>query len=245
MKKNIFISLLVVAIVATIFSGCKLYYTQYVYKPNDELYEYCAFDSLSYWIYEDSATMEIDSVVTTNKIEKASSETKDNSTPIGIVHTYLQYYNIININNGYSRKVEMEPFVLYAQPRFSDTDLKPQELYVIASSYYFQEDYNIMELNWFYMNISNPSEIECYCIYPDRHSTYKLSNFYDSICINDCTYKNVKKIEITIYENDTIVCYWASKIGMVRWEYHSFDGTTSKIKNLIRYNVVNVQNQYK
>ena len=251
--KSILLLFIIVAICVILFSSCRDVNQPYVYKPNDELYEYCAFDSSSYWIYEDSATLQIDSVVATKKIEKISSDTKmENTFPIGKVRTFSQFYNVININEGYYREVKIEPFVYYNKPEWvyyikperSQKDLKPQELYVIASSTAYQEDYNIMFLNWFYMNISTPSDIECYCAYPDGHSYYKYSEYYDTIRINDCNYTNVKKIELTIYKNDTIVCYWASKIGMVRWEYHSFDGITSQIKNLISYNVINVQNQY-
>ena len=74
MKRNILLSLLIGMMVVIVFVGCQKD-NRYVYKPNDELYEYCAFDSSSYWIYEDSATHQIDSVIASKKIEQVTKQT--------------------------------------------------------------------------------------------------------------------------------------------------------------------------
>ena len=41
------------------------------FKPNEELFEYTCYDKGSYWIYEDSATHKIDSLVVITKPVKS------------------------------------------------------------------------------------------------------------------------------------------------------------------------------
>ena len=246
MKKNIFISLLVGIIVATIFSGCKPYYTQYVYKPNDELYEYCAFDSLSYWIYEDSATQQIDSVVATKKLEKEIGENMMSGCyPAAKVLTYLQYYNIININDNSIRSERIEPTVYYPDPESSDSDLKQNELYVLMPCGAIWEYKH--NLNCYYANVSSPSEV----LFKYNSIYYKYSMHYDNITIGSRSYQDVKKMEFYFYSylnndkqiTDTIISYWSRHIGLVRHEIRS--DSTRRVWNLKDYNVVNVPNQYK
>ena len=69
MKRKIFISLLIGMMGVISFVGCQKN-KRYTYKPDDELYEYCAFDSSSYWIYEDSVTHQIDSMVANKRLQK-------------------------------------------------------------------------------------------------------------------------------------------------------------------------------
>ena len=244
MKKNIFISLLVAAIVATIFLGCKHFYKPYVYTPDDELYEYCAFDSLSYWIYEDSATQQIDSVVAQKKLRKRSSVTKLNGGYHDQVSTFSQQYEIVINDTSYLTTIEPEVCWYHKYAEQSDYKLTSKEYYTIPLAFLHSDIYEyIQHYPFVYANIHYPSENEyCYEIY-----AYKYTAFYGQYSINNKDYFDVKKIEARWSEdNDTYICYWSKNVGIIRSEVHYNDTTRNPIiKNLIRYNVVNVPNQYK
>ena len=253
MKRKLLISLLV-GMMGVIIIGCGD--DMYVYTPNDNLYKYCAFDSSSYWIYEDSATHQIDSVVA-QKLEKYEYHTnynKDYNT--GNFFSFKQTYKIINSDTIISQQIL--PYVSFAKPDDSGTGLNAEELYVIAPSY-CEDVYTLSRLNLYYMNISIPSA-DWYAFdddwqvfndaFPKGFGNFKYSEHLDNITINNHTYHDIKKIEYrnTTYTNDPlyriVICYWANGIGMVRRECHSSDSIVN-VKNLIRYNVINVRNQYR
>ena len=244
MKKELILSLIVVAMCVILLIGCQKD-NRYVYTPNDELYEYCAFDSLSYWIYEDSATLQIDSVVAIKKLSKYTDLTMESGCyPDGRVLTYKQCYNIINTNDNSFRSEYIEPSVYYPKPEESAFDLRAEELYVIMPYSGYRLGFN--DFNCYYANIYTPSEI----VYTYGTGIgYKYSTHYDNITINNNLYQDVKKIEFYIYPffnevqvTDTIVCYWAKHIGIIRHEIHS--DSIKNIRNLKYYNVKNVCNQY-
>ena len=245
MKKSILLSLLIGMMVVIVFVGCQKD-NRYVYKPNDELYEYCAFDSSSYWIYEDSATHQIDSVIASKKIEQVTKQTTISGVRSnkGQVLTFSQCYNIVNNGGNNNKEESIEPCVYFPKLYLSDYNLglSESELYYIVPSSYLETKVNT--LNWYYMNISTPSEIE-YNYNDYVGYTFRYPVHYDNIIINNHSYQNVKRIDFIFKQtNGMVVCYWAKNIGLARWEYHDSDSTV-RVKNLIKYNVVNVQNQYK
>ena len=248
MKKNILISLLVVAMGVIAFSGCRD--NMYSYTPNDNLYKFCAFDSSSCWIYEDSTTHQIDSVVA-QKLEKDEFITNyEREYNHGKLFTFNQTYKIINSDTTITQTIR--PYVGFAKPDDSGAGLNADELYVIVPDPYYGDPYTLSRLNWYYMNISIPSE-DWYAFtddLPEGSGIFKYSEHFDNITINNHTYQDVKKIEFSnsTYINDPyyrlVISYWANGIGMIRRECHSSDSIVN-VKNLIRYNVNNVRNQYR
>ena len=247
MKKNISISLLVAAMGVIALTGCQD--NSYVYTPNDNLYKYCAFDSSSYWIYEDSATHQIDSVVA-QKLEKFEYHTNyEREYNHGKLFTFNQTYKIINSDTAITQTIQ--PYVGFAKPDDSGTGLNADELYVIVPDpYSYDAPYTLSRLNWYYMNISIPSEnwYDFNDDFPEGFGNFKYSEHFDNITINNHTYHDVKKIEFSNYANDPSSClvisYWANGIGMIRRECYSSDSIVN-VRNLIRYNVINVRNQYR
>ena len=247
MKRKLLISLLV-GMMGVIIIGCGD--DMYVYTPNDNLYKYCAFDSSSYWIYEDSATHQIDSVIAIQRLEKLEDITnRRREWYHGKLFTFYQVYKIINSDTTIIQ--QFQPIVGFAKPDDSGTSLNADELYTIVPSYqdnlYYYEQYQLPRLNWYYMNISIPSANEYHFVDKEMPGscTFKYSEHYDNVTINNHIYQDVKKIEFYLYEDAvySIISYWANGIGMVRREYHSSDSIV-QVKNLIRYNVINVTNQY-
>ncbi len=249
MKRALILSLLVGMMSVLAFVGCRN--NMYSYTPNDNLYKFCAFDSSSYWIYEDSATHQIDSVVA-QKLEKYEYSTNyEREWQHGKLFTFNQTYKIINSDTTITQTIQ--PYVGFAKPDDSGTNLNADELYVIVPDPYSYDDpYTLSRLNWCYMNISIPSE-DWYDFnddFPEGVGNFKYSEHFDNITINNRTYHDVKKIEFsnTTYTNDQfyrkVTSYWANGIGMIRRECHSSDGIVN-VRNLIRYNVINVRNQYR
>ncbi len=240
MKKNIFFSLLVGMMA---LCGCRN--NMYNYTPNDNLYKFCAFDSSSYWIYEDSATHKIDSVVA-QKLEQYEYHTNvEREYNHGKLFTFQQDYIIINTEDNTTVTEHIMPIVGFAKPEDSGTNLNADELYTIIPNYY-NDDITFARLNFYYMNISIPSENRYEFFDEFSIGTLKYSEHFDNITINNRSYQDVKKIEYCkkIDNNSSIICYWANGVGMVRREYHSADSIV-QVKNLIRYNVINVSNQYR
>lgn len=243
MKRKLLISLLVAAMGVIALTGCQD--NSYVYTPNDNLYKYCAFDSSSYWVYEDSATHQIDSVVA-QKLEKYEFHTNEGREyNHGRLFTFRQNYIIMNMDDNTTVTEYIMPTVEFAKPDDSGTNLNADELYTIIP-YYYDEDITFARLNFYYMNISIPSENKYEFVDDFSLGTLKYSEHFDNITINNRSYQDVKKIEYCRnFDNiSSIICYWANGIGMVRREYHSSDSIV-QVKNLIRYNVINVSNQYR
>ena len=248
MKKSILISLLIGMMGGMTLSGCRdnSYDNSYVYTPNDNLYKFCAFDSSSYWVYEDSATHQIDSVVAVQKLEKGTQVTNPDTREWGNgkVFTFWQYYEIINTDNNITTTEPMIPNVGFPKPDDSGSNLNADELYTVLPKAYKSE--YASHLNWYYMNISVPSENKYHFDVDFPSGMFKYSEHFDNITINNQVYKDVKKIEY-YFDYDCkhyVICFWANGIGMVRREYHSIDSSVY-VKNLIRYNVINVSNQYR
>ena len=249
MKKNILISLLIGMMGVISFVGCQKN-KRYTYKPDDELYEYCAFDSSSYWIYEDSVTHQIDSMVANKRLQKKTSITTLPGSHEGDVLTFSQQLKILS-NNTNELDLPVEPEVYYARPEYADFKLKAAEYYTITPKYLYETSVDeYVMFPFVYANIHSTSDKAEYSY---NLYTYKYCTFYNNYTIDNHDYKDVKKIDLVININapsknkyDTIVCYWSKNVGMIRGEIHFYDTLRPPVvKKLIRYNVVNVKNPYK
>ena len=241
--------LFIVAICVIIFSSCPIGIKRYVYyyTPNDELYEYCAFDKSSYWLYEDSATKQIDSIVVVefykNQYKTENVARENGGIDEGYVNTFSVGLNIIK-EDTLPIYMYYAPTVDYPHPKYSDVNLNQYEYYHICIR-------NDLSYRYSYINFSSPIETEMGLERTSPIDTYSPSPycfrylaFYDSYIVNGHTYRDVKKIEFAYknYPSDTVICYWAKYIGLIRQEIR-YDSIRS-VKNIKYYNVINVQNQY-
>lgn len=185
-------------------------------------------------------------MVAVQKLEKGTEVTNPDTREWGNgkVLTFWQYYEIINTDNNTTMTEPIVPNVGFPKPDDSNTELNEDELYTIVPKAYECE--YTSHLNWFYMNISVPSENKYHFDVDFPIGVFKYSEHFDNITINRQAYQDVKKIEYYFDYNseDYVICYWANGIGMVRREYHLSDSIVN-VKNLIRYNVINVRNQYR
>lgn len=253
MEKKPILLLILFAIVAILFYGCpniqNANTTIYSYTPNDELYDYCAFDKSSYWLYEDSATQEIDSVVVTDFYKNTYYTERvlddDFHKYRGDVNSFQLSLDVINRSLGSEYSVFFYPMVYYPNPKFSDVELNQYEYYYLENTYNF---YGGCPYMFAYTNISNPNvgQVRTPAInsFVPLPYTIKYLAFYDNYTINGHNYKDVKKIEFLSEgrPQETILCYWAKYVGLVRQEYYT--DSTRVVKNIKYYNVINVPNQY-
>ena len=146
MKRNILLSLLIGMMGVMAFVGCRD--NMYTYTPNDNLYKFCAFDSSSYWIYEDSATHQIDSVVA-QKLEKYEFHTNEGREyNHGRLFTFQQDYIIINMDDKTTVTEHIMPTVEFAKPDDSGANLNADELYTIIP-YYYDDDITLYLIRFF------------------------------------------------------------------------------------------------
>ena len=252
-KKVIMLIIFVVSIV--LFSGCPIgsdaNKTVYNYTPNDELYDYCAFDEASYWLYEDSATHEIDSVVVLDFYKTSCSTDivvdEKHHKYEGLINTFYQNYDVINQSRGTEYSVFMHPMVYYPNPKFSEVELDQYEYYYLENTHYF---YSGCPYMFAYTNLSKPIASNTvrtpgYDVFRLPDFSIKYLAFYDNYYINGYNYNDVKKIEFlnNAWTQDTIVCYWAKYVGLVRQEYSN--DSVKVVKNIKYHSVINVRNQYK
>lgn len=240
MKKNIFISLLIGMMGVIAFMGCET--TGATFKPNDELFEYTCYDKGSYWVYEDSATHEIDSIaVITEPIKEKTHDFPCNGTG-SWVKTFKQKYNYVNttkfINDTFTYMPTIHgDFRFVNDSRYGYGDLLPADCYYspnVETLYKIENKRIAYSLP--YINTPNPSEYVYY------HCLPWYIMFYSSYYVGNKKYNNVKKFtykNYSHYPTDSIVAYWAKNIGVIRWECHDTIGST--IMNLVRYDAKNLK----
>ena len=241
MKKSVLISLLVGIMGIIVFVGCTKD-NRYVYTPNDELYEYCAFDSLSYWIYEDSVILQIDSIIVRTSPQKSTDTVRVSPETTVFALTFTQTYELTDLRTMHSQCFVVKPTVSRSLSCLTSSINKTDD-------YYTSANIETQQINPYFTYINNKTPSEDAINHGYNDGLYKYSEFLDSIVIYGNTYYDVKKIETTAYnysDTNTYYCiyYWAKNIGMIRREFFLSDSIV-QVKNLIRYNVINVQNQYK
>ena len=252
MKRQI--SIVVVLVIMTILlTGCPTIGPKkniYEYSPNDELYDYCTFDKSSYWLYEDSITQQIDSVVVTNfykshfMTEEIRKEDNLHYADQGYVNSFEMSFDITNLSTGNTYSRCLYPMVEYPNPDYSDVVLKQYE-------YYYMLNFGYPYL-YAYTNISSSTSQVSEMLktmpiqtqfMPLPYSIEYLA-FYENYNVDGHIYRDVKKIEFINkeYTNDTTICYWAKYVGLIRQEVRS--DSIKDVKNIKYYNVINVKNQY-
>ncbi len=244
MGKKLSISLLIVAMCIMAFMGCD-HGVFRVFKPNEELFEYTCYDKGSYWVYEDSATNEIDSLVVLSKPVKVSDENAYGEYNSRVV-TFKFQYAYSNISTGFIDTFSFFPNV-HSDLLFIGLGWHPEWFYTNPCHYINNRGEHPLGSHILaYINMPSPIDNT------DGESLCKTNGlpwyrkYYQSYFIGENKYYDVKRI-VTIetykyaykYDFDSIVTYWAKNIGVIRYEY--YDSISSSIMNLVRYDVKNLK----
>ena len=219
-------------------SGCES--TGATFRPNDELFEYTCYAKGSYWVYEDSATHGIDSIVVITKPEKSiSSELIQGQGSRSRVKTFNYQYNYINRDKAINDTILFEPTVQGDLNR-SIGDC-PDICYIFPPYPNGKCARSAFALT--YINLPNPLNDDIWFF--ETSQIPRFVRYYESLNIGANIYNCVKKITIKGKgikigpEFDSVITYWAKNIGVIRCE--CYEPTGSKIMNLVRYNVKNVK----
>ena len=254
MKRTLIISLLVGMMGVMAFSGCDS--TGATFRPNDELFEYTCYAKGSYWVYEDSATHEIDSLIVITEPEKTRTGDEPCHGSTSGVKTFSHKYIYVNRNNSINDTLGYMPTV-HGDFRYAndsrlhkniDEGLLPEDCYYlpnVRTTWITQtmEDVNArIEYAFLYNNTPKPTLYDQYYRIYQNLPCYIA--YFPSYSVGNKEYNYVKKF---MYEKisynqhttiDTIYTYWAKNIGVIRWECHDSIGST--IMNLVRYDVKNI-----
>ncbi|MCK9499623.1 MAG: hypothetical protein GX793_00730 [Bacteroidales bacterium] len=218
---------LIIIAVALFYYGCDS--SGKTIHIDQETKDYCLFKQGSYWIYQDSATLETDSIVIETNPYFTSGK-GGGTTDAWETYTYSTYVQNNNTNNLYNTII---------RPGF-DAEFDNQK-----PIWYYMDEVSSNASQYKYYSFHNGSIGEKYL--GGFNSPYFYSKFeliYQNYKCNEIVYENVKMFLLTaetIPEETLMKLYWAKHIGLVRIEDYS-DTTKVSVKNLIRYNVENYEN---
>ena len=239
-EKKLLISLLIVTMCIMAFMGCDhgIFAT---FKPNEELFEYTCYDKGSYWVYEDSATHKIDSLLVITKPVKTATNAEYGSTINTKTFSFQYFYSseIANVKDTFIFKPTVHGNLLH----YTNLGWNPEWFYtnpfhsIDNKGKTFRGSYILG-----YINMPTPiddSEGERLC---ETNALPWCKKYYQSYMVEGNEYADVKKMVATgmyKYPFDSIVTYWAKNIGVIRYEY--YDSISSSIMNLVRYDVKNLK----
>jgi len=178
-------------------------------RIDQESKDYCLFAEGSYWIFQDSATYAIDSVVIDKPVYYDFSRSSVNAYNCESYSTRISSYSQDNIA---SRQV-----VLTTGEANSDLEKTcVLEVTTFGTMYHNGEIFEIVSNN--------------HCvILVEKKANYS---------INGTTYFQVKIFEDNCRGEEKRIFYWAKHVGLIRTEiYNMYNNDTVIVKNLIRYNV--------
>jgi len=204
MKKITYIFIITALLLGMLLHAC--------FKPegiliDKESKDYCLFAEGSYWIYQDSATHIIDSVVIDKPISYSFGSEPKRDPYRETYSTHISFYSQDSVSSILFDLTTGE----------ADSDLKKP---CLLRSYFFATMYHNGEV---------------FEKFPNFKSLPVLVKKEDSYLINGITYLNVKIFEENMRVGKKRICYWAKNIGLIRTEIYKNDSVI--VKNLIRYNV--------
>jgi len=218
-----------VAILCTLVAGillnaCDSWKTDWAINVDQESKEYCLFGQGSYWVYQDSATLELDSVVITNVSYNKSTLAKP-SCPF-LWEEYVMkttcFYNNQYCNGGYTLTS------VYCD------ETTEKFIQLVYGNEIDKKYFDNMSLNS--INYHNGNLYECLndvlqndgVLYENYHEIYQIKNN---------TFSKVKVFLSLRSECYQIRTYWAENVGIIRVEYIGEEGNAFAIRNLIKYSV--------
>ena len=192
---------------------------------DQETKDYCLFEQGSYWVYEDSATLDTDSVVITTTPYFFLG---DGRTDTWETYSYNTYVCFENTNKSFNSLI---------RPGF-DAEFETQKPIWVYMN--VTDNYS----NYRYYTYHNGSLGEQFWGGIDFPYFYlKYESFLEIYQLNNINHDKVKVFFLSDEStpNETIMkLYWAKHIGLIRIEDYT-DSTQAVIKNLIRYNVENYE----
>ncbi len=176
-------------------------------KIDRDTKDYCLFDQGSYWIYQDSATLETDSVIINNPVEYRFSRSNGNGYDCETYHIGITSYSHDTISS----------FGVRLTTAHADSKLlKPCVLMRNLPKYTYYHNGGVSEK------------------VPNFWNTVLLDK-KDNYLINGVVFNNVKIFEYN-YFNEKKMYYWAKHVGLTRMEIYEND-TVVTVRNLIEHNV--------
>ena len=196
-----------IILLSVLFSAC-LFPLKKV-RIDNETKEYCLFDQDSYWIYQDSISLEIDSIIICKPIGHSTGENGDID--------YEYYYTLV---------------ASYSQDSTSKSQLFLSTEYAI-----YKENISALELekasfNKFYYHSGEIKKT--YNFLSSNRITLLMKK--NNCSINGINFYDIKVFE-SLRQTQKEIYYWAKDVGLIRVEKYDNKDSLLSVRNLIRYNV--------
>lgn len=177
------------------------------YTVHDDTKEFCVFKNNSYWVYQDSATQTVDTVVLTHGEKTYENISEQN---------YYEYYKF-----QFQHKLIDTIITVNAEIKTYNNNSTIENLYSGNLLYFANSNIEIYKSNLFSMNYFN------------NQMRFFSGDFYNDIYVNNKQYKEIliNKTTGIALEKKEVIIYWVAKIGIIRYEIND------KIFNLINYNI--------
>ena len=236
MKKMRFVyRISILLVLCSCVSACDSWPADIIAEIDQESKDYCLFAKNSYWVYQNSITLEVDSVI----IHKVTYEKETHATPTQSFgyeeYTMTLAYFLKNYNN-----MNWDGSYLLTSATCDENNIEDGIIKYILLEHgkgingkYFAMDPNYV-INYAYTDYNN-GELYEQPYWGTGGSYYE--NYYESYQIGDKNFSKVKVFLSSFPENNLIRTYWAKNIGIIRTEYIGEDSCVFAVRNLIRYNV--------
>ena len=231
MKNNRFIYSAVAILAAGILlNACDSWKTDLEANIDQESKDYCLFATGSYWVYQDSATLETDSVIITDVSYYKSTHANPHISFLYEEYKMATTCFLNNHNNIHS----LGSNVLTTE-YCDDNNVENGIIKFIQLDY--RNDIDQMYFDnmgrYSYINYNNSD------IYEESGSYYE--NYYDIYQIGNNTFSKVKVFLVSYLSAYShyfqIRTYWAKSVGIIRVEYIGEDENIFAVRNIIKYNV--------
>lgn len=188
-------------------NACSLLTDTIEVKVDQKTKDYCLFAEYSYWIYQDSATLTMDSVVIDKPIEYDFSQQGWEYGGGDYLESYTTFFSLYSQDTIYSLRIDLS------------TGYKCDNSYLYTCSFGWDIIYHNGKIN---------KTCEYY-----RNTI--LIDKKDSYSINGITYSDVKIFKKDIPQKENKIYYFAKHVGLIREETYKNDNIA--VKNLIKYNI--------
>jgi len=204
--RKLLITLWIILLLSICFNACFKTKTILI---DQESKDYCLFDQGSYWIYQDSATQAIDSVVVGSQIDRRIWD---------------------------EGRFNCEAYLFSIVFHYQDATSRSQRF--LSSKFYEDSKLTgILEdrghINFYY---HSGKVKEYFHLYGNTQIRLLFLMDKNQYFINEITFNNIKIFEFSVPVKKEIY-YWAKHVGLIREEKYDENDNLISVKNLIRYNV--------
>ena len=226
-RKFFYYNTIMIISLLLLLSGCDSWPTDLEANIDQESKDYCLFAEDSYWVYQDTATLETDSLLILN----VSYYKSRNANPK--VSFKYEEYDMKTI--GISKYHNIHSYSLYQLTSMYCDDSK-----VEAGINKFIHSLYRNEIDKIYLehvnNYSNYHNGDLYESAISKNGKSYYETFYENYQIEGHPFSKVKVFS-SPFESSTIRTFWAKNVGIIRTEYIGEDSCVFAVRNLIRYNV--------